>query len=101
MITHLQSSRVQRFGANASLLRSASPLTDEQIRTVAPSVFAESAHASRSARYSNIPTSEVLTSLRREGFQPFMVTQGGSRDEQGRRKQIRRTREVQGIDQSV
>lgn len=72
---------VQRFGASARVLRSKSPLTDEQIRNVAPSVFADAAHSSRSARYSTIPTSEVLSSLRREGFQPFAVTQGGSRDE--------------------
>ena len=73
-------SNVQRFGASARVLRSKSPLTDDQIRAVAPSVFADAPHASRSARYSTIPTSEVLASLRAEGFQPFAVTQGGSRD---------------------
>ena len=82
--THSQNSNIQRFGASSRVLRSKSPLTDEQIRNVAPSVFADAAHSSRSARYSTIPTSEVLASLRREGFQPFAVTQGGSRDEQKR-----------------
>jgi len=82
--THTMNSRINRFGASARALRSNSPLTDEQIRNVAPSVFADAAHSSRSARYSTIPTSEVLTSLRREGFQPFAVTQGGSRDEEKR-----------------
>ena len=81
---HLNKSSVNRFGRSAKVLRSKVPLSDEEIRAVAPSVFAESAHVSRSARYSAIPTSEVLTSLRREGFQPFMVTQGGSRDEEKR-----------------
>lgn len=76
-----QSSRVQKFGKGARILRSRQPLTDEQIRNVAPSIFAMGAHDSRSSRYSHIPTSEVLTSLRKEGFQPFMVTQGGSRIE--------------------
>jgi hypothetical protein len=77
-------SSVRSFGGSSKVLRSKSPLTDEQIRNVAPSVFADAAHSSRSSRYSAIPTSEVLTSLRREGFQPFMVTQGGSRDEEKR-----------------
>lgn len=81
MMTHSLNSTVQRFGSSSKVLRSKVPLTDEQIRNVAPSVFASSAHESRSARYSTIPTSEVLASLRKEGFQPFMVTQGGSRDE--------------------
>lgn len=82
--SHSSNSRVARFGKGARILRSASPLSDDQIRTVAPSIFQEAAHGSRSARYSYIPTSEVLASLRREGFQPHMVTQGGSRDEEKR-----------------
>jgi hypothetical protein len=81
---HTMRSSVRSFGGSSKVLRSKSPLTDEQIRNVAPSVFADAAHSSRSSRYSAIPTSEVLTSLRREGFQPFMVTQGGSRDEEKR-----------------
>lgn len=83
-LNHVSSSRINRFGASSRVLRSKSPLTDEQIRNVAPSVFADAPHSSRSARYAAIPTSEVLSSLRREGFQPFMVTQGGSRDEEKR-----------------
>lgn len=83
--THSLQSRVQKFGKSARTLRSKSdPLTDDQIRGACPSIFADQAHGSRSARYSYIPTSEVLTSLRKEGFQPFMVTQGGSRDEEKR-----------------
>jgi hypothetical protein len=56
-------------------VRSNEPLTDEQIRRAAPSIFAEAAHASRSERYALIPTIEVLNALRREGFQPFMAKQ--------------------------
>lgn len=83
IINHsVNSSRVSRFSRGGSrILRSKTPLTDEQIRNVAPSIFAEQAHGSRSSRYSYIPTSEVLSSLRKEGFEPFMVTQGGSRVE--------------------
>ena len=36
---------------------------------------------SRSQRYAYIPTAAVLTELRKEGFQPFMVTQTRVRDE--------------------
>jgi hypothetical protein len=57
------------------------PLSDDQIRRVAPSIFADAPHESRSERYSYIPTAAVLTELRKEGFQPFMVTQTRVRDE--------------------
>lgn len=69
------------FSTRTRVLRSRETLTDEQILHVAPSVFARAAHDSRSARYTYIPTSEVLAGLRKEGFQPFMVCQGGSRVE--------------------
>lgn len=69
------------FTRPSSILRSREALTDDQIRRAAPSVFADTAHDSRSQRYTYLPTSEVLASLRREGFQPFMVCQGGSRVE--------------------
>lgn len=64
-----------RFASGSPVLRSRFPLSDDQIRTVAPSIFAEAAHDSRSQRYSYIPTSAVLDELRGEGFQPFMVCQ--------------------------
>jgi hypothetical protein len=51
------------------------------MRATAPSVFAESKHASRSERYTYIPTIDVLRGLKREGFEPFMVAQGASRVE--------------------
>ena len=57
------------------MLRSDSPLSDDQIRRVAPSIFADSKHQSRSERYTYIPTIDVLRGLRNEGFQPFMVCQ--------------------------
>lgn len=73
------------FASRSPELRSDSPLSDDQIRRVAPSIFAEAPHESRSQRYSYIPTAAVLTELRKEGFQPFMVTQTCVRDE-GRRE---------------
>jgi hypothetical protein len=70
-----------RFARNTRVLRADVPLTEEQMRAAAPSVFAEGKHVSRSERYTYIPTIEVLRGLRKEGFQPFMVAQGASRIE--------------------
>ncbi|MDT8398402.1 MAG: DUF932 domain-containing protein, partial [Pseudomonadales bacterium] len=64
-----------RFASRSPVLRSEHPLSDDQIRRVAPSIFAEAPHGSRSERYSYIPTATVLAELRGEGFQPFMVCQ--------------------------
>ena len=70
-----------RFASRSPVLRSDSPLSDDQIHRVAPSIFAEAPHESRSQRYAYIPTATVLTELRKEGFQPFMVTQTRTRHE--------------------
>ncbi len=77
----LASPLVSRFASRSPALRSDHPLSDDQIRRVAPSIFAEAPHESRSERYRYIPTAAVLTELRKEGFQPFMVTQTRVRDE--------------------
>lgn len=63
---------------------SRTPIELDQLRRIAPSVFAEQAHSSRSTSYCYIPTSEVLSSLMREGFRPYAVMQGGSRDDDKR-----------------
>ena len=55
-----------RFAPRSPVLRSDHPLSDEQIRTVAPSIFADTPHESRSERYSYIPTAAVLTELRKD-----------------------------------
>lgn len=73
-----------RFAPASPMLRSESPLSDDQIRAVAPSIFADAPHGSRSERYSYIHTATVLRELRGEGFQPFMVCQTRVRQE-GRR----------------
>ena len=73
-----------RFANHSPALRSDYPLSDDQIRRVAPSIFADSPHESRSERYSYIPTATVLTELRKEGFQPFMVCQTRVRNERRR-----------------
>lgn len=84
-IRTVQSARFARFGSGATILRSGNaPLDEVQILRAAPSVFAEAKHTSRSERYTYIPTVEVLRGLAKEGFQPFEVRQGGSRDEEKR-----------------
>jgi Domain of unknown function (DUF932) len=84
MLHSFTSAHTARFGSGATILRSNTALDDDQLRRAAPSVFAETAHGSRSERYTYIPTSEVLNGLRKEGFEPFEVRQGGSRDDQKR-----------------
>jgi hypothetical protein len=69
------------FAPTTRVLRSEQPLHEDQMRAAAPSIFAEGKHASRSMRYTYIPTIEVLRGLRKEGFEPFMVAQGASRVE--------------------
>lgn len=78
---HATPTLATRFARNTRVLRGDSPLSEDQMRAAAPSVFAEGKHASRSERYTYIPTIEVLRGLRKEGFEPFMVAQGASRVE--------------------
>lgn len=73
-----------RFASRSPALRSDTPLSDDQIHRVAPSIFADAPHESRSERYAYIPTAAVLTELRKEGFQPFMVAQTRVRNEDRR-----------------
>ena len=72
-----------RFGA-ANVIRRDRPLTREELFRVVPSVFSEDKHASRSARYTYIPTISLLDSLQREGFQPFFACQTRVRDPERR-----------------
>src|SRR5215207_2324989 len=69
-----------RFARNTRVVRGDLPLTEDQMRAAAPSIFAAGKHASRSERYTYIPTIDVLRGLRKEGFEPFMVCQTRSRD---------------------
>lgn len=59
--------------------RSVSPLTDDQIRRAAPSVFATEPWTGVSARYRFIPTSEVVDMLREQNFLPIMAKQSRTR----------------------
>lgn len=64
-----------RFTGTAPAIRSDRPLSDDQIARVAPSIYADAAHESRSGRYAYIPTGDVLRALRKEGFEPFFACQ--------------------------
>ena len=66
---------------NANKFQSENPISDQQLRKIAPSIFAPAAHESRSQRYAYIPTSVVLDNLRKEGFFPFFVAQSRTRVE--------------------
>jgi hypothetical protein len=55
-------------------------LTDDQLHRLVPSAFATTAHDSRSDRFALIPTSGIITALRREGFEPFSAKQAATRD---------------------
>jgi len=82
------------------MLRADSPLSDEQIQRVAPSIFADGKHESRSERYTYIPTIDVLRGLRNEGFQPFMVCQTRVRD-QGKREYTKHMLRLRHADQII
>ena len=70
-----------RFNRKTRPISSSVPLTDAQILAAAPSILAGDAHASRSERYTCIPTIDVVRALRREGFEPFYAAQTHVRDE--------------------
>ena len=55
-------------------------LSEDDIHRAAPSVFAVAAHESRSAGFQPIPTSQILTGLRKEGFDVVHASQSRSRD---------------------
>lgn len=68
----------------ASSVRSQSPLSESQLRNIAPSVFAQEPHDSRSSRYAYIPTSQVLLALQQEGFEVFGAMQARCRSDDRR-----------------
>lgn len=68
-----------RFG-RINQIRRDRPLTHDELMQVVPSVFGEDKHASRSEKYTYIPTITLLENLQREGFQPFFACQSRVRD---------------------
>jgi Domain of unknown function (DUF932) len=57
-----------------------SPLTEDELRKTAPSIFAVEPHHSRSQRFAPIATTQVLGALAKEGFHAVGVKQVRTRD---------------------
>lgn len=55
------------------------PLTNDQLRAYAPSIFAPTPWYQMSARYAFIPTIQVIDKMRAEGFMPVEAMQSRSR----------------------
>lgn len=80
-------------------IQSNTPLTDDQIRQVAPSIFATNPWQEVSDKYTFIPTSETLSAMRAAGFEPFFVAETKPRngDKQGFTKHMIRYRQAHNI----
>lgn len=89
--------------AHSNSLQVRRALTDDEIRRVAPSVFAEDKHESRSARYAYVPTAEILQGLRREGFEVFSARQAVTRIDgrQGHAKHLLRLRHASQLERAA
>lgn len=72
--------RGSRFGGHQSF-RVRGAMDDDQLRAIAPSVFAVEKHASRSERYTYIPTIDILSGMRKQGFEVVAAVQGRCRTE--------------------
>ncbi|MCH9699246.1 MAG: DUF945 domain-containing protein [Gammaproteobacteria bacterium] len=65
--------------ARTNSIRTSEPLSETEMRLWASSIYADDAHHSRSERYVQIPTSQLLAGLKAQGFEPFHVAQAGVR----------------------
>lgn len=64
-------------------LRDNGPLSDDQMRRAAPSIFTDVVSGTRSTRYSMVTTASVIAGMRDVGFFPIAVQQQASRHEDG------------------
>jgi hypothetical protein len=64
-----------------TITRRNAPLTNEQLLTAAPSIFAAQPWERMTARYTFIPTIQIVDRMRREGFEPVAAGQSLSRIE--------------------
>jgi hypothetical protein len=72
-------------------------LSNEQLRSIAPSIFATQPYDKVSDRYSFIPTIDVVEKMRTEGFAPFSVTQSKTRARIQGKPNARTTRAIRVI----
>lgn len=70
---------MHNFNIGTPINRVQNPMTLDDIRQYAPSALAIMPHESRSARYTYIPTVDILKGMEREGFLPFKATQSRCR----------------------
>lgn len=77
---------VRRFGRGAVQISAPKGefLQYDQIARLAPTVFANERHESRSEKFQVIPTHQLLAGLQKEGFVPVKVQVGGSADAEKR-----------------
>jgi len=61
---------------------SANPLTDAQLRTVAPSIFSETPIEGVSDKYAFVPTYSVLDTFRDAGYYPIMASESKVRNQE-------------------
>jgi len=75
------------------------PLQNDELRRLAPSVFAETKHESRKETYKFIPTINIVEALRNEGFLPVYASESRVRDEskKGFAKHLLRFRQHDGF----
>lgn len=79
--TTLASPLRMRHGMRMGVGNGRSPLSDDQIKRFAPSVFAETPWQSMTSKYLFIPTVEIVQAMRKEGFEVVQALQGNSRIE--------------------
>lgn len=79
------------------------PLSENELRELAPSIFANTAHHSRSERFAPIPTIEVLRHLAAEGFHAYGAQETKARDasKQSHTKHLIRLRRDDGAKYKV
>jgi len=78
--SHFKNRNIAGLLIEGQSIRTGEALSDDQLRSVAPSIFAEGAHESRSERYAYIPSIQVVHALRDQGFFPVAVAQSRTRD---------------------
>lgn len=64
-----------------AITRGTAPLTNDQLMKAAPSIFATQPWERMSARYTFIPTIQIVEQMRSEGFAPVAVAQSRTRIE--------------------
>ena len=75
------------------------PLTNEQLKIVAPSIFADAPKKGVSNRYAFVPTSSILDVFREAGYYPIMASENRVRDKnnQGYQKHIVQFRSIDNL----